>query len=227
MNMLISGIKNGYKDLQNHNSPLLDFKVDWLNNVVTFRLIWSLVAMFLLCCFCIIAFPIILLLDLINAGYQLLSLCYKPFLTKLRIKKNKKIFEHWFETTIDNDKRTHYYYFKEYINYSPGSLNNFLRDFFIKNNNYTTYWGINQICDPGRRRSLGDIYLICKYYFPGVTIEQVIKHLIKQLKKGHIGASYCNTIHKYVFHTQNTNWEKSARTEYNNLNFKDILEIYE
>lgn len=58
-------------------------------------------------------------------------------------------------------------------------------------------------CESGKRRSIGDLYLLCKYYHKDITIINVIESLIRLSNKGFIHSSRCNTIHKYVF-TQGT-----------------------
>lgn len=58
----------------------------------------------------------------------------------------------------------------------------------------------------GKRRSLGDIYMICKYYFPNTTLETVIYALYVELP-AHFNnngfgfrTSYCYTINKRVWY---------------------------
>ncbi len=84
----------------------------------------------------------------------------------------------------------------------------------------------NVICSRGRRRSLGDIYLITKYYTPTATIEDVLTILIKLLKQKKIYASYCSTIDKYVFHIDSNSWIKDSKTEYGDVRFNELIEIY-
>lgn len=55
----------------------------------------------------------------------------------------------------------------------------------------------------GRRRSLGDIYGICKYYFPDCTLQEVLELLYitlpEEINSG-FRSSYCNTINKRVWY---------------------------
>jgi len=55
----------------------------------------------------------------------------------------------------------------------------------------------------GKRRSLGDIYMICKYYYPNCTLKEVIKllyiTLLDELDEG-MRTSYCNIINKRVWY---------------------------
>jgi len=50
-----------------------------------------------------------------------------------------------------------------------------------------------------RRRSAGDIFRLCKYYFPNCTFVEVLKSLsLTTLKVGYC-SSICSTIHKRVY----------------------------
>jgi len=84
-------------------------------------------------------------------------------------------------------------------------------------------------CLKRKRRSLGDIYLICKYYYPNTNIEDVLRILIRMLVDKRIKASYCTNIHKYVFHNElaDSVWVKNTGTDIGDINFKELLEIYE
>jgi len=108
------------------------------------------------------------------------------------------------------------------------ALSNFIYNFILDfNYKYYTYDLNNYtICAPGKRRSLGDIYLICKYYYPDCTIEEVLKILIKHLKNNttDIKGSYCYDIQKYVFTSSRSSDHIVLRvqTEYSNLQFIDF-----
>jgi hypothetical protein len=88
----------------------------------------------------------------------------------------------------------------------------FLRNYNSKHYTYSSYKN-QQICDSNRRRSMFDIYLITKYYYPEVTFEMVVDSLIFFVKTKAINTSYCNTVQKYVFYV-------SSISYYNNLNNK-------
>jgi hypothetical protein len=110
------------------------------------------------------------------------------------------------------------------------TLYGFLLKFFKEYNDiYNTVNKNNKvICDTGRRRSLDDIYLICKYYFPDCTTYQVFKELIKLSKSNKINYSKCSTINKYVFyHNPYTYAENSSNSyvEYFNckITFNELL----
>jgi len=55
----------------------------------------------------------------------------------------------------------------------------------------------------GKRRSIGDLFMICRYYFPNTTVKQLYNCLINELPTAipdGFRGSYCNTINKYVFY---------------------------
>lgn len=54
----------------------------------------------------------------------------------------------------------------------------------------------------GRRRSIGDLFMIARYYFPNTTLRQLYDILFNQLDAELPGfrSSYCTTINKYVFY---------------------------
>lgn len=115
------------------------------------------------------------------------------------------------------------------------TLESFILDFLKRLNlSYHTYIIDENLndklhCTSYRRRSLGDIYLICKYYFPNCTIEQVLKILIKLTTSHKIGSGYCVTIKKYVFHVEHTISNFHNPTEYDStktIKFKDIINAY-
>lgn len=64
---------------------------------------------------------------------------------------------------------------------------------------------------PNKRRSLGDIYMICKYYYPNCTLNEVLNLLYNVIPtvitRGY-RTSYCFTIHKRVWYYS----ENSANT---------------
>lgn len=67
------------------------------------------------------------------------------------------------------------------------NLEQFLKEYFKNMNNSfpTVDSKNNRICDAQKLRSLGDIYRICKYYYPNVTLEQVGSILNKRRVNPH------------------------------------------
>ena len=115
------------------------------------------------------------------------------------------------------------------VNKKP--LDSFILDFMIDyNTRFDTYDNLGLfVCGTDRRRSLGDIYLICKGYYPDSTIEDVFKVLIRMLDDGIISGSYCNTIHKFVFYPSHHSSHNSfdVKVEYKEgIKFKQLLELY-
>jgi len=108
-------------------------------------------------------------------------------------------------------------------------------DIFIANfiniyrNNYFTLDSKGRYhCSTYRRRSVGDIYLICKYYYPDCTLEQVLTHLIEWLKMEKIYGGWCSTINKFVFHCDSDNYNPKNQVEYgDDLIFQDIVDYLE
>lgn len=75
--------------------------------------------------------------------------------------------------------------------------------------------------DIGKRRSLGDIYMICKYYYPRVTLKEVIKMLYVTLpdtfeEEGGFRTCKCNAISKRVWH-----YVEGEDTEVHNIRAND------
>ena len=82
-------------------------------------------------------------------------------------------------------------------------------------------------CFSGKRRSLGDIYLICKHYYPNCKIEEVLSILINLLQNKQIYGSYCTTIHKYVFHSSSSFTKTKCEVEYcEEYYFSDFVETF-
>ena len=122
---------------------------------------------------------------------------------------------------------------KEFINSRHSTFHDFIFQFFIQyNNECNTIHSDNlkMICDTNRRRSLHDIYLITKYYYPEVTFIDIIKRILSLLKIGVIRGSYCSTVNKYVFYTQDISSHNSFEhtLEFTNeLTFNNLKQYIE
>jgi hypothetical protein len=87
-------------------------------------------------------------------------------------------------------------------------------------------------CVHSKRRSLGDIFRICKYYHPECTIEEVLQILIKLCIDKRISGSRCGQIHKYVFYVREgdvfANSFSNETLEYlpNSFSFKRVIQAY-
>lgn len=84
-------------------------------------------------------------------------------------------------------------------------LKQFIRDFLETHNheNETIYVeGGSTQTEPGKRRSIGDIFMICQYYYPDCTLDQVRHILVTELpaEMDNFRSSHCHTINKRVFY---------------------------
>lgn len=63
---------------------------------------------------------------------------------------------------------------------------------YVDNHEVQTDWG--------RRRSLSDIFMICRYYYPNCTLREVMTVLTTIVGNSHFRSSWCNTIRKKVWY---------------------------
>lgn len=109
------------------------------------------------------------------------------------------------------------------------SLEGFITDFLlILNSRHPTIDREGKLqCTIDRRRSVGDIYLLCKHYVKEpFTIIDVIKVLDSMVKNHMVGMFLCTDIKKLVFHKDGQSRQYTIRgVEYNrDLCFQDILD---
>lgn len=122
---------------------------------------------------------------------------------------------------------------KEFINSKHSKFEDFIIEFFKQYNNECNTVSPSHsrhICDTNRRRSLHDIYLITKHYYPEVTFIDIIKTIVSLLKINVICGSYCSTVNKYVFYTPSvSNHNSFGHTlEYTNeITFNDLKKYIE
>ena len=93
-----------------------------------------------------------------------------------------------------------------------------------QSNKNTIYVGNSTVqTEAGRRRSLGDIFMIMRYYYPNITLKEVANLLYRELFNNseissHFRTSYCNTINKrvwyYDFEDQQFIGNQTATDEY-------------
>ncbi len=86
------------------------------------------------------------------------------------------------------------------------TLEQFLIKFFTKwNNEKQTIYADDKTVQTaeGRRRSLGDIYMLCKYYLPDCTLGETLSllyvKLFQSMPKG-FRTSYCRQTHKRMWY---------------------------
>lgn len=101
----------------------------------------------------------------------------------------------------------------------------FLIGFFSQYNNTLNTVSVQYpefiLTNTHRRRSLGDVYKICKYYFPNCTLSEVVDCLYNKLfdEDPAFNSSICNDIKKRVFFLNsysNKHYEEQAIDEYGN-----------
>jgi hypothetical protein len=112
-----------------------------------------------------------------------------------------------------------------------------LEEFLIKffnhyNSTYDTYeMNTNEcVCTRYRRRSIGDLYLICKSYFPDTNLDEVIICLIKLVNDNVIAVSKCSDIKRYVFVKKDTytgNYQNKEVEFISGVNFEQLTAYYE
>lgn len=112
------------------------------------------------------------------------------------------------------------------------NLNSFISNFFKEYvyNCITMDKTERYICGINRRRSLHDLYLICKNYFPECTFEDVLKTVINMTKNytPSLNYSFCRDVNKYVFYISviSNHIQGDSKLEFNDsISFND-LKIY-
>ena len=104
----------------------------------------------------------------------------------------------------------------------------FLRN--INNEYYTVDSKTNRVtCRLGARRSIKDIYLIVKYYFPEITFEQVLEDIVRLYNKQFINGLFCSDVRLYVFYTDQISLARNPdkRLELSQeLTFKDLINYF-
>jgi len=108
----------------------------------------------------------------------------------------------------------------------PSTVKEFLINFFTKYNAaHATILVSNKTeqTSTGRRRSIGDLFKICQYYYPNVTLGEVAKLLFVGLQahfKTGFRYSYCSTVKKRVFYYaagDTTYEENKIKDEYGHM----------
>lgn len=178
--------------------------------------------------------PITIVMIIINAVYTIVKRIFKSAF--LRVKYIKKSLNEY-EGRL-NKRST--YYLKQHtaakswdcVVLDP-SIEEFLIKFFnVYNRSYSTYRsGTDElICRNYRRRSVGDLYLICKNYFPDTNLDEVLISLIKLVKSDKLAVSKCSEIKKYVFVTKDSytgNYLDKELDFIKGINFEQLIAYYE
>jgi len=175
--------------------------------------------------------PVFILMCILNAPYAFyLWVLELPYFKNKYIKKELLIYEAKLNKEVFYDLRSSPTLILVHV---PTTCELFLRKFFTEyNNKYYTY-GIctdELICDRSRRRTVHDLYLICKGYYSDVTLNDVLKILIGFVNEGFIGVSKCGDINKYVFKLKDnyTGIYTDRELDFvNGINFKQLMKYYE
>lgn len=205
------------KLLEKNKNFIISFKTefDGKNEIIVLNICILLAIIFL------IFSPILLLLIIINYIYKLYNKLF-PF-------DNIKLFN---KNLLSYEKKLNKigtYSLKSYRHENSLTFQDFIYNllreysfYFItidKNNKF--------ICEKGRRRSLGDIYLITKHYYPDITLETVLKELLYLVKGNIISVQKCSNIGRHVYTYGRGYNGKSKISEFTSLTFKQIEEIYD
>lgn len=116
------------------------------------------------------------------------------------------------------------------------SLSDFIKNFILTySKNYDTCYVSNGNVQTdtnsgkGRRRSLGDIYMVCKHYYPECNLHEIIELLYVKLPKtfSRLGSCKCATILKRVWWDYGTPrfTQETEADEYGNLQTYYIAEL--
>lgn len=104
----------------------------------------------------------------------------------------------------------------------------FLRN--MNNEYYTVDSKTNRItCRLSARRSIRDIYLVVKYYFPEITFEQVLEDIVRLYNEQFINGSFCNDVRLYVFYIDQISFARypDRTLEFSQeLTFKDLINYF-
>lgn len=82
----------------------------------------------------------------------------------------------------------------------------------------------------GRHRSLVDLFLLCRYYFPNCTLKEVIKGLYYLDSIGKLGYQTCGTVNRRVYECKikYPNWRQLGNNDSDELGYqvKDYINIF-
>jgi len=108
-------------------------------------------------------------------------------------------------------------------------IHNFLVDY--KNKYYTLNTETNErVCRPRRHRTLIDMFLIARFYFPEATLLETIKGLYYLHEGDNLDSSVCSTIYRRVYECRlhRNSWGEAhndLRDEFG-YDIKDYLNFY-
>lgn len=98
---------------------------------------------------------------------------------------------------------------EQFLGDKEKNIENIVYMFFYLNDKYDTIYSNGRIQTYAwRRRSLQDIYYVIKYYFPEITLEQIMQVIYDGVKAGYLSTWFCIDIEKRVF------WKDSYTQQY-------------
>lgn len=219
-------ISEWLEDLQHDKFFFSNYK--WGETFPILNLILTILAVFVMLSFAIIVSPFLIVMYLIKGicNFKRQIIEFKSFVKSLIPVNIGKIIDNYEKELL---KDANYYHLDKYVLNRELDLKTFIKNFVREySKQHTTYHDMRFICDRNRRRSLGDIFLICRCYFPNCTLKEVLGYLIELLENSEIYGSYCSTIEKYVFHYQTRTYYTDQKVEYSeDLKFKDFIKYYE
>jgi len=104
--------------------------------------------------------------------------------------------------------------FAVFVRKKSETFEEFKKQFFQRNDEFDTVYSENNTIQTtrGRRRSLGDIFMICRYYYPNIHLSTVIAWLYSP---DYFKGLFCGGVHKRVW-----------RMEYNKMNHENLKDEY-
>jgi len=223
---MFEDISDWLEDLQRDKFFFSNYK--WGETFPILNLILTILSIFAILSFAIIVSPFLIIMYLIKGicNFKRQIIEFKSFVKSLIPVNIGKIIDNYEKELL---KDANYYHLDKYVLNRELDLKTFIKNFVREySKQHTTYHDMKFICDRNRRRSLGDIFLICRCYFPTCTLKEVLGYLIELLEDSKIYGSYCRTINKYVFHYQTTSYYTNQDVEYDdNLEFIDFVKYYE
>jgi hypothetical protein len=100
--------------------------------------------------------------------------------------------------------------FKDFLLYLLDNL-------VVQNRTYFANTSIPQ-CEVGMHRSTKEIFLLCRYYFPRVTLKKTILTLMKLLDEDLIDSVYCGGIKKRTWYQLGSRGYSTDSTDLDNYN---------
>lgn len=236
-----------YRGLQNlQEEPLgnrsLSFKSGFFTAIVLpFIIVFLAAVAIFIGFFYLLISPLMLIKDIYDIYYKLTE---KKRLRKEEEEKQRKLKEE--EENLKSDlkkwlngykgvlRRNNYFTLKhtvtgEKLEIPYKNIATFLYYFLTKHNSeFNTYSGNYLVCGVNRRRSIHDLYLISKHYFPTLTLEELILSLNALIERREICTQYCTTINKYVFYSTSVSSHHSTAhslefTNNSKLNFYNLI----